>query len=158
MEMTSSVVIDRPPAQVWAFLGDPANVSLWDRGVAGVERTSSSPLGVGSQFDTLAHQKFNLPDSGRMSYRISEADPAAGRCVVELTSRAGNARFFKSAQWHFQVQAIPQGSHLTCSAVFTLRWQYCFLGPLLWLNRKAILIDLNLLKASIEEPQARPDS
>jgi hypothetical protein len=90
-----------------------------------------------------------------MSYRIKEADPApsssgSGRCVVELTSRTGNARFFKSAEWRFDVRAVPQGSDLTCTAIFTLRWQYLFLAPILYIGRKQIMIDLECLKQAIE--------
>jgi hypothetical protein len=101
MELKSSILIHRTPEQVWKFLGDPANVAKWDRGVADVEETSLQPRNLGYEFNTVAHGKFNLPDRGRMSYRIKETDPAAGRSVVELTSYSGNARFFRSAEWRF---------------------------------------------------------
>ena len=97
MQLASSILINRTPEEVWSFLGDPANVAKWDRGVAHIETGSPTSLGVGFEFDTIAHDRFNLPDRGRMSYRISEVNEKAGRCVVELTSRTGNARFFKSA-------------------------------------------------------------
>ena len=155
MKMTSSVLIHRTPEEVWRFLGDPANVTLWDRGVGAVEEDPNQPRGVGYEFDTLADAKFKLPDQGRMSYRIKMADETAGRCIVELTSRTGNARFFRTAEWQFDVQAAPEGAQLTCSAVFSLRWLYLFLGPLLYINQKAILIDLNLLKSRIEAAETR---
>ena len=158
MQLHSSIRIHRTPQQVWSFLGDPANVAKWDRGVADVEPSSkplSQSLGVGYEFDTVAHDRLNLPDKGRMSYRIKEADPApsssgAGHCTVELTSRTGNARFFRTAEWRFDVRAVPEGSHLTCTAVFTLRWPWLFLGPILYLGRKQIMIDLECLKQAIE--------
>lgn len=150
MQLASDILIDRSPQQVWAFLGDPANVAKWDRGVADVEATSSTKNGVGFEFDTVAHDRFNLPDRGRMSYRIGSVDPEAGRCVVELTSKTGNARFFRAAAWHFQVQPEGAGSRLTCTAVFTLRTAYMFLAPLLYLKRNAILLDLTLLKRAVE--------
>jgi hypothetical protein len=154
VQLHSSILIHRTPDQVWKFLGDPANVAKWDRGVADVE-ASSQPRGVGYEFNTVAHGRLNLPDQGRMSYRIKEAHPidstsGAGRCVVELTSNTGNARFFQSAEWRFDVRAIPQGSDLTCTAVFTLRWPYLFFGPILYFGRKQIMIDLECLKQAIE--------
>jgi carbon monoxide dehydrogenase subunit G len=150
VELASNILIERTPQQVWAFLGDPANVAKWDRGVAGLEENSSAPRGVGFEFETVAHDRLNLPDRGRMAYRISVVDPEAGRCVVELTSRTGNARFFRSAAWHFHVKAEGEDSRLTCTAAFTLRPLYWFLAPLLYLKRSAILLDLTFLKDAIE--------
>jgi carbon monoxide dehydrogenase subunit G len=150
MRLTSGILIERPPQTVWSFLGDPANVAKWDRGVGGVEEASSVPHGVGYEFDTVAHENMNLPGQGRMSYRVREVDVDAGSCVVELTSRDGNARFFRTAEWQFHVAAHGYGSELTCTAEFTLRTRYLFLGPLLYLKRSAILLDLTLLKNAIE--------
>lgn len=113
MQLSSDILIERTPQQVWAFLGDPANVAKWDRGVASVEEKPSTSRGVGFEFDTLAHDQRNLSDRGRMSYRIRELDTVHGICVVELTSTTGNARFFKSAAWHFQVRPEGTGSRLT---------------------------------------------
>jgi hypothetical protein len=150
MKLSSTIVIDRAPEEVGAFLGDPANVAKWDRGVARVEETLSFPRGVGFEFETIAHEKLHLPDQGRMAYRISEADAEVGRCVVELTSRTGNARFFKTAAWQFETQLVGLGTVLTCTAEFALRLRYLFLAPLLYLKRDAILLDLTLLKSAIE--------
>lgn len=150
MQLSSEILIDRPPEQVWAFLGEPGNVAKWDRGVAGVEETSSSPRGEGFEFDTVAHDHLRLSDRGRMSYRVAKVDPAAGICVVELTSKSGNARFFKSAAWQFQLRPEGEGCRLVCTAIFDLQWQYCFLAPLLYWKRDAILLDLTLLKSAVE--------
>jgi carbon monoxide dehydrogenase subunit G len=151
LQLASSILIERSPQEVWAFLGDTANVAKWDRGVASVVEKTPVPRGVGFEFDTIAPDELNLPDKGHISYRISEVDPLAGRCVVQLTSRAGNARFFKNAEWKFDSQPEGNGTKLTCTATFTLRPQYFFLAPLLYLKRKAILFDLGLLKSAIEE-------
>ena len=150
MRLKSSILIERPLQQVWQFLEDPANVTKWDRGVASVEETSSSPRGVGFEFDTIAPANLKLPDQGRMSYRIQEVDLPAGRCVVELTSRTGNARFFKSAAWHFDMKPAATGVWLTCTAVFKLRLRYIFLAIPLGLKRNAISTDLKFLKEAIE--------
>ena len=154
MRLSSTILIDRSPEQVWAFLGDPANVAKWDRGVASVVENTVTPHGVGFEFDTVAHDELELLDKGRMSYRISEVDPEAGRCVVELTSRTGNARFFKRAEWQFDAQSAGSGTKLTCTVAFDLRPQYFLLAPLLYLKRKAIVFDLGLLKSAIEDQAA----
>jgi hypothetical protein len=151
LRLASSIVIERSPEAVWTFLGDPVNVAKWDRGVASVVEKDSAPRGVGFEFDTIAPDDLNLPDKGRMSYRIDEVNPHAGRCVVHLTSRTGNARFFENAVWQFDSQPEGNGTKLTCTATFTLRPQYFFLAPLLYLKRNAILADLSLLKSAIEK-------
>ena len=57
MHLETAIVIQRPPEEVWAYLGDISNVSKWDRGVSATRQTSHGPSGVGLEFDTLAHPK-----------------------------------------------------------------------------------------------------
>lgn len=150
MQLISDILIACTPQQVWAFLGDPANVANWDRGVARVEENASTQRGVGYEFETVAHDRFKLSDQGRMSYRIKEIDAENRRCVVELTSSTGNARFFRRAEWRFDVCGEGEGTRLTCTAAFELRRRYLFLAPVLFLKRNAILLDLTLLKSAVE--------
>ena len=93
-----------------------------------------------------------------MSYRIKETNPT-GRCVVELTSKTGNARYFRSCEWRFDTQPILSGTLLTCSAAVSIRWKYLWLAPLLYMKRKAILMDLEFLKTAIESQpnESQPD-
>jgi|HubBroStandDraft_5_1064220.scaffolds.fasta_scaffold37731_5 hypothetical protein len=156
MRLESKILVCRTPERIWAFLGDPANVPKWDRGVSEVVAKDGSGNGgsasqdAGVEFDTLADPSTRgLKDRGRMSYRVEDVDPA-GYCTVRLTSTEGNARFFKDAEWRFHVEAAPEGAWVHCAAVFTLRWQYLFMAPVLYAARKAILIDLKLLKGAIE--------
>ena len=152
MHLESSIVIRRTPEQVGAFLGNVANVSKWDRGVAATRQTSEGDPGVGLEFDTLGYSKPGADEvkSGRMSYRITKADPVEG-CTVELTNRDGNARFFKKASWHFRIEPAPEGCRLICSADFVLRFRYFILGPILYAKRSAIQFDLQGLKRAVEE-------
>jgi hypothetical protein len=154
MQLSSDIRIERTPEQVWEFLGDPANVTKWDRGVAQVEENPSTQRGAGFEFETFAHDQLNLPDQGRMSYRVIEVDREGGRCVVELTSRTGNAKYFRSAAWHFHVRAEEEGARLTCTAAFRLRPRYFVLAPLFYWKRDAILMDLTLLKSAVETQTA----
>ena len=47
-----SVLIDRPQAEVFAFVADARNRPRWDEGVESEELTSPEPIGVGSTIRT----------------------------------------------------------------------------------------------------------
>src|SRR5215831_10293208 len=150
MRLESKIIIRRAPKEVGRFLSDIANVEKWDRGVGSSRAISGSP-GVGFESETLGRSDspFMSPEKARMAYRIVQAD--ADGCTVALTSSAGNARFFKTAQWQFRLSAAPEGSLLTCCADFTLRLRYIFLAPIFYLKRHAIQMDLKALKQNLEE-------
>jgi hypothetical protein len=99
MKLEEAVTIRRAPEAVLAYLGDVSKVSEWDRELAATRCTSSTAPGVGFEFDTVAHPGAGgySGERGKMSYRVAEADPTCG-CTVQLTSRDGNARFFKEAE------------------------------------------------------------
>jgi hypothetical protein len=151
MKLEGRVTIRRTPEDVWAYLGNVSNVSEWDRGVSATRPTSSSAPGVGFEFDTLAHPGAGVDgeESGKMSYRISDADPARG-CTVELTSREGNARFFKEAEWRFNVEPVAEGACVVCAAHFKLRFPYIVLAPVFYGMSRAIRSDLENLKRILE--------
>ena len=86
MRLESKIIIHCPPEEVWKFLGDLQNIAKWDRGVASAAQTSAGQTGVGSRFDTLA--RGGEPETGRMSYRISET--GNDRCVIELDGFEGS--------------------------------------------------------------------
>ncbi len=159
MRLESTIAIRRPPEVVWAFLCDLSNLPKWDRGVARAIETSAPPRvastpvakGVGLEFDTEAHASpGNARDNGKMSYRVSTVDPNAQRCTIDLVSTTGNARFFRRAQWIFQVTPTLSGSRVSCAVDFAVRPAYFFMAPLLWLNRRAIALDLASLKRVLE--------
>lgn len=155
MRLEASVHIHRSPQDVWAYLGDVSNVAAWDRGVSHSVASSSSPPGVGFEFDTYAHPRANSRDGswGKMSYRIADIDSIRG-CTIQLISTAGNARYFKHAQWHFRAEAEQDGCRVYCTAAFTLRWRYLLLAPVFLAMKKAIRTDLEQLKNKLEAPQA----
>lgn len=153
MRLEASVLIRRTPEDVWAYLGDLSNVSKWDRGVAQVQQTSATSPGVGLEFDTLAHPKREGDGNwGRMSYRISEADPARG-CTVKLTSSGGNARYFRTAEWRFRVDATAQGAKVFCAVQFKLRFPFVIFAPVFYCMKGAIRSDLENLRHVLENGQ-----
>lgn len=151
MHLEACVHIRRSPEDVWTYLGDVSNVAAWDRGVSRTEASSATPPGVGFEFETFAHSRGRSRDGawGKMSYRITEIDPIRG-CTIQLTSKSGNARYFKSAEWRFRVEPEQEGSRVFCVAAFTLRWQYLLLAPIFLSMKSAIRRDLEQLKTKLE--------
>lgn len=152
MKLEATVEIRRTPGEVWAYLGDVSNVSHWDRGVAETRPASNVAPGVGFEFDTLGYSRkgHRQKESGKMSYRISEADPARG-CTIQLTSRDGNARFFGAAEWRFNVEPSSMGARVMCAAIFKLRFPYILMAPMFFFMRGAIRSDLENLKRVLEQ-------
>ncbi len=152
MRLQSTIMIFREPDKVWAFLREASNIPKWDRGVAAVTSGPAGVTGVGSEFDTLATNDPSASGAGngRMSYRIAEVDPKNNQCTVELTSRDGNARFFKHAAWTFRADAAEGGTRVTCSVEMVLRLRWLVMAPILYFMRSAITRDLRQLKVTLE--------
>jgi hypothetical protein len=151
MHLNSKILIHRNPEHVWAYLGNHANVPVWDRGVVRTRPNPDTAPGVGFEFETFRDPagSGSEADRGRMSYRVTRTDLVEG-CVVQLTSSDGNARYFKEAEWRFRVDPAPEGAVVMCSAHFRLRFRYLFLGPVLFVMRHAIHQDLVSLKRALE--------
>jgi len=150
MRLESNIVIRRKAEEVWKFLTQPSNLAKWDRGVATVEVPDSTvPAGVGFEFTTVGHAGTG-PDHGRMTYRVTEADLVEKNYRVELTSRTGNARFFRAAHWHVRVEDAPEGSRVMCSTEFQLRVRYLLLAPVLYFMKGAMHRDLVNLRSVLE--------
>src|SRR5262245_11664096 len=150
MHLESRIRIERPPELVWSFLSEVSNIPKWDRGVAAVH-SAAGVTGVGSEFDTVADVDApSAQSNGRMSYRIADVDPDRHQCRVELTSRDGNARYFKHASWTFRAVGADGGTLLICSVDFVLRARWLVLAPVLYVMRRAITNDLRRLKAVLE--------
>ena len=87
-----------------------------------------------------------------MGYRVTEAE--GNRSVVELTSREGNARFFRRASWDFRIEKAEGGSNVICVADFEVRRRYWFMAPVLFFMKGAIRRDLVGLKRAVEAATA----
>jgi uncharacterized protein YndB with AHSA1/START domain len=76
----ASIMIERPPEQVFAFLSDPENIPKWQAGVTESKLVSPGNLGVGVQF----HETVRVMGR-RMNVvcEITEYDP-----VRKLTFRS----------------------------------------------------------------------
>jgi carbon monoxide dehydrogenase subunit G len=53
-KVAKSVVVAKPPSEVFEYLADFANTAQWDPGVAEARQSSSGPVGLGTTFDLVA--------------------------------------------------------------------------------------------------------
>ena len=149
MRLQAEIIVRRAPDDVAAFLGDVRNIPSWDRGVAAIRTAPDAKPGVGFAFETLGHPgSSGGAEDGRMGYEVSAVGPDGA--IVRLTTTTGNARYFKDAAWHFRLDPVPEGTRVSCAAVFTLRLRYLFLAPVLYLMRRAIRDDLERLRRALE--------
>lgn len=151
MHLETRILVRRKPEYVWSYLRDFSNVPAWDRGVGSVRHNPDTAPGVGFEFSTFGKESGSHSDAERrkMSYRVTETDPAKG-CTLQLTNSDGNARYFKGAYWSFKVDQAPEGALVTCAVLFKLRLRYIFLAPVFFLMRGAIHRDLESLKRALE--------
>ena len=84
VDVTTSIEIDRPAEDVFAFVSDFTNNPRWQRGQRSCTWTSPPPLRVGSTYDQ--HARFLGRDVVN-SFRVVEHDP--GR-RVRFTSASGS--------------------------------------------------------------------
>jgi hypothetical protein len=149
MRLQAEIIVRRAPDDVAAFLGDVRNIPSWDRGVATIRTAPDAKPGVGFAFEPLGHPGSSAgAEDGRMGYEVSAVGPDGA--IVRLTTTTRNARYFKDAAWHFRLDPVPEGTRVSCAAVFTLRLRYLFLAPVLYLMRRAIRDDLERLRRALE--------
>ena len=145
LQLGASVQIDRPVAEVKAFLEDLDNLARWDRGVVKVFHPTNGPLGVGSEFSTLGPA---LPGKrGKISvYRLTHV--ADDSNAVELLDN----RVFERAVWTTRFASTPTGKEtdVRCQVSASIRPRYFFFAWVLRLFRQAIADDLYYLKRAIE--------
>ena len=114
IDVVTQLDVDRPAGEVFAFVSDHRNAPRWQRGLHEVRRTTTGPIGVGSEhvfvrrfagrriesrnrfveFEPGRFVAFEIPDgkmTGRASYLVEPLD--AERC--HLTS----AMHFHVAGW-----------------------------------------------------------
>lgn len=83
MEITSSIEIERPASEVFAFVADMSNNTRWQGGQQRCDWTSEPPIGVGSTYDQEA--KF-LGRAIVSSFEVTEFE--ADR-LIRIVSTAG---------------------------------------------------------------------
>jgi carbon monoxide dehydrogenase subunit G len=77
-----SVVVRRPPDEVFAFVADARNRPLWDDSVDTEELTSPEPIGVGT---TVRTRLRSMGRDYEYTWEVTEHQPPA-RMTIESTS------------------------------------------------------------------------
>jgi carbon monoxide dehydrogenase subunit G len=119
--ITQSVTVNRPVAEVWAFIGNFENTTRWSRGVLEARQTSNGPLGVGSTLQTVvkAFGRHRTAD-----YLVTEYEPDRGFAFTvtsgPMTSRA-----------RYSVESAGAGTRLTASGELGASGLYKLLAPIL---------------------------
>ena len=72
MRLETSVVINRPIDEVWAFLSDPFNMPRWRGSRLAVRMTSPGPMGVDS---TVQHRIVLFGLETQITHTVTEWDP-----------------------------------------------------------------------------------
>jgi carbon monoxide dehydrogenase subunit G len=126
MRYQTSVEIERPIEDVWAFMLDPFNMPRWNLSWLGIRQTSPAPLGLGSTLQArMAIFGFEVPASGE----IVEWDPPR---AVSLSVRIGR---IGSGFVHARLEATGAGTRLVRGADLEIR---PLLRPLFWVAGRAL--------------------
>ena len=139
MHLKSEIIVPQHIEDVSKFFFEPSNLSKWDRSVAKVI-PASSIAGSENTFVTVA------PAGMKMGYRVLELEYGKSTKIL-LT----DSKMFREAIWHFEFAAVREGTKITCHIYFKPRLKYVFLSPILWLNKHALLRDLEFLKIALEK-------
>lgn len=81
VDVTSDIVIDRPPAVVSAYAADPDNVPNWYVNIKTVEWKTAHAMAVGSRIAFVAHFLGR-----RMAYTYEIADLVPGERLIMRTA------------------------------------------------------------------------
>lgn len=82
IEITASVTIARPASDVFEFLADMSNNTLWQKGMQECRWTSQPPVRIGSTYEQVAHFRGKEIVS---SFEVAELEP--GRRIRIVSTR-----------------------------------------------------------------------
>lgn len=81
IEVRVAIDIERPAADVFAFVSDMANNTRWQNGMRSCRWTSDPPIGVGSTYDQVASFLGREIITGPMSWFAPVMRPMVARSV-----------------------------------------------------------------------------
>lgn len=142
MQVTSSVVIERSPDAVFAFVADAENNPRWQRGMRSCRWVSEPPIDVGSVYEQEASFLGRTIDS---TFEVVALEP--GRSItIETIESTFPIRVTRSVEPlgddRCQVTAVVRGDPSGVFRVFT---------PLLrWMVQRSVRGDYRRLKILLE--------
>jgi carbon monoxide dehydrogenase subunit G len=119
--ITQSVTVDRPVAEVWAFIGNFENTTRWSRGVLEARQTSDGPLGIGSTLQAVV-KAFGRRRTA--DYLVTEYEPNHA-FAFEVTSGPMTSRA------RYSVEPVGAGTRLSASGELEASGLYKLLAPIL---------------------------
>ncbi len=121
MRHESSVAVNRPIAEVWAFLTDPFNIPRFGSMTLGVRWTSPGPIGPGTTYEGRV---VILGFETRVSGTVTEWDPPHAVALL------GGGMGFRSVSFRETHEATAEGTKI----VRVLEWEpRPALKPLFWI-------------------------
>jgi uncharacterized protein YndB with AHSA1/START domain len=71
MKFSNTIRIERPAAEVFAYLADPENIPRWNYAIGDTRKTSDGPVGVGAQYV----QTRTIPDHSEEALEVTVFEP-----------------------------------------------------------------------------------
>src|SRR5690348_5892073 len=101
INVEQSIMIDRPPAEVFAFVGDQTNAPSWQRGLETARRIGDGPIGLGTRHE-FVRSMMGRRMSGENVYTQFEPN----RTVAFAATSGG---------WPLEAsyEVVPAGAHGT---------------------------------------------
>lgn len=141
IEVESSIVIDRPVDEVFAFVADQTNAPRWQHGLVEVRRTTEGPIGVGTRHTAV--RQF----MGRTMELTNEYVGFERNERVTFEADSGSMRVKVS----YLTEAVPEGTHLTCRMLAEPRGPMRLMQPLVARSmKKEFVTDDRVLKELLE--------
>ena len=146
MKASTSITIDRPVEQAFAFVADPETMYRWVIGVTQPKRTSEGEFGLGSTFDSKYTYRGKTFDVSYLATEFepptrygfkSTAGPFPSEGLIELETAGTRTRV---------AFTIDAGSDSVATTVI-----FALFGPLIrMLMRRHLHKELEALKAVLE--------
>jgi carbon monoxide dehydrogenase subunit G len=119
--ISQSVTVNRPVAEVWAFISNFEHTTRWSQGVLEARQTSDGPLDVGSTLQTVV-KAFGRRRTA--DYLVTAYEPNRA-FAFKVTSGP------ITSQARFSVEPAGAGTRLTASGEATATGLYKLLAPIL---------------------------
>jgi len=116
-----SILINRPPEEVWKFMSQVENMPKWDRGVLEASQTSQNPPGVGSTIQVV--RQF-LGRRRVANLRVSEY-------VLNQSLGVQASRGQLTGQVRYTFEPVVSGTRMTSTAEVKLGGWWKLITPLL---------------------------
>jgi uncharacterized protein YndB with AHSA1/START domain len=142
MQFTNTIRIERPAAEVFAYLADLENLPQWNYAIGETRKTSDGPVGVGSRY----LQVRTIPDHSEEALEVTGFEPDR-----RLTIRGDLGPFHGDVS--YKLDPAQGGTILTNTMDLKASGAVRGIAPLASIRVKAaVATNLNALKRLLEQP------